>query len=104
MPEALYGEWCWKPGGDELNWQRQVFIRSAPKKPCHIHDGIIIEIVGWSNDEGTVCRANKSEQKGPKFWQMDVTCGQSIDEVDDHGIATFEIVDNELILTWLPEG
>ena len=105
IPKALHGDWCWVEGGDGSNWQQQTFVRATPEKPCvGAHNGILIDKDGWG-DEGS-CHPNKVEQIGTNAWQINVTCdpGDRDTDEDDHGIATLEIVDNKLIMTWLSEG
>ena len=30
LPEAMLGNWCWIEGGDEQNWNQQIFARVPP--------------------------------------------------------------------------
>ena len=31
LPEAMLGNWCWIEGGDEQNWNQQIFARVPPE-------------------------------------------------------------------------
>ena len=38
LPEAMLGNWCWIEGGDEQNWNQQIFAR-VPPGGCHGGEG-----------------------------------------------------------------
>jgi len=40
LPEAMLGNWCWIEGGDEQNWNQQIFAR-VPPEGCHSGDSLI---------------------------------------------------------------
>ena len=31
LPEAMLGNWCWIEGGNEQNWNQQIFARIPPE-------------------------------------------------------------------------
>jgi len=92
LPEAMLGNWCWIEGGDERNWNQQIFAR-VPPEGCHGGDSLIRIDQNGSEGEGS-CIFGKIEQTGPNAFLIYTYC-------DDHanGSTTFEIIDEKLVIT-----
>jgi hypothetical protein len=104
MPKPLHGDWCWMEGGDGSDWKQQPLFRKPPGKGCK-GGNITVDKSGWDS-EGYFCRSDKIEQIGTNTWQINVICdpGDKDTDEDDHAIAMFELIDNNLTITWLSES
>jgi hypothetical protein len=59
----MLGNWCWIEGGDEQNWNQQIFAR-VPPEGCHGGDSLIRIDQNGIEGEGS-CTFGKIEQTGP---------------------------------------
>ena len=64
LPEAMLGNWCWIEGGDEQNWNQQIFAR-VPPEGWHGGDSLIRIDQNGIEGKGS-CIFGKTEQTGPK--------------------------------------
>jgi hypothetical protein len=64
LTEAMLGNWCWIEGGDEQNWNQQIFAR-VPPEGCHGGDSLIRIDQNGIEGKGS-CIFGKTEQTGPK--------------------------------------
>ena len=92
LPEAMLGNWCWIEGGDEQNWNQQIFAR-VPPEGWHGGDSLIRIDQNGIEGEGS-CIFGKIEQTGPNAFLIYTYC-------DDHanGSTRFEIIDEKLVIT-----
>src|SRR2546429_6350001 len=94
LPEAMLGNWCWIEGGDEQNWNQQIFAR-VPPEGCHGGDSLIRIDQNGIEGEGS-CKFGEIEQTGPKAFLIYTYCDD-----DTNGSTTFEIIDGKLVITAL---
>ena len=97
LPEAMLGNWCWIEGGDEQNWNQQIFAR-VPPEGCHGGDSLIRIDQNGVEGEGS-CTFGKIEQTGPNAFLIYTYCDD-----DTNGSTRFEIIDGKLVITALSEG
>jgi hypothetical protein len=94
LPEAMLGNWCWIEGGDEQNWNQQIFAR-VPLEGCHGGDSLIR--IDQDGIEGAgSCTFGKIEQTGPNAFLIYTYCDD-----DTNGSTRFEIIDGKLVITAL---
>jgi len=97
LPEVILGNWCWIEGGDEQNWNQQIFAR-VPPEGCHGGDSLIrIDQNGIEGEGG--CTFGKIEQTGRNAFLIYTYCDDNT-----NGSTTFEIIDGKLVITALSEG
>ena len=94
LPEAMLGNWCWIEGGDEQNWNQQIFAR-VPPEGCHGGDSLIRIDQNGVEGEGS-CTFGKIEQTGPNDFLIYTYCDD-----DTNGSTRFEIIDGKLFITAL---
>ena len=94
LPEATLGNWCWIEGGDERNWNQQIFAR-VPPEGCHGGDSLIRIDQNGIEGEGS-CTFGKIEQTGPNDFLIYTYCDD-----DTNGSTRFEIIDGRLVITAL---
>jgi hypothetical protein len=97
LPEAMLGNWCWIEGGDEQNWNQQIFAR-VPPEGCHGGDSLIRIDQNGIEGEGS-CTFGKIEQTGPNAFLIYTYCDD-----DTNGSTRFEIIDGKLVITALSEN
>jgi hypothetical protein len=99
LPEAMLGNWCWFEGGDEQNWNQQIFAR-VPPDGCHGGDSLIrIDQLGIEGSEGSCTFGKIEQQTGPNAFLIYTYCGD-----DTNGSTRFEIIDGKLVITALSVG
>ena len=97
LPDTITGNWCWIEGGDEQNWNQQIFARVLPEG-CHGGDSLIRIDQNGIEGEGS-CTFGKIEQTGPNAFLIYTYCDD-----DTNGSTRFEIIDGKLVITALSEG
>jgi hypothetical protein len=93
LPETITGNWCWVEGGDEKNWNQQIFAR-VPPEGCHGGDSLIRIDQNGIEGEGSIF--GKIEQTGPNAFLIYTYCDD-----DTNGSTRFEIIDGKLVVTAL---
>jgi hypothetical protein len=94
LPDTITGTWCWIEGGDEQNWNQQIFARVPPEE-CHGGDSLIRIDQNGIEGEGS-CTFGKIEQSGPNAFLIYTYCDD-----DTNGSTRFEIIDGKLVITAL---
>ena len=94
LPEAMLGNWCWIEGGDEQNFNQQIFAR-VPPEGCRGGDSLIHIDQNGIEGEGS-CTFGKMEQTGPNAFLIYTYCDD-----DTNGSTRFEIIDGKLVITAL---
>ena len=94
LPNTITGTWCWVEGGDEQNWNQQIFAR-VPSEGCHGGDSLIHIDQNGIEGEGS-CIFGTIEQTGPNAFLIYTYCDD-----DTNGSTRFEIIDGKLVITAL---
>jgi hypothetical protein len=105
LPEAMLGYWCFIEGSDADNPYQQSFSRLKAGKSCLPYDTVIIDKDDIYEEVGT-CKFIRIKQSAPDAYLVYLAhCINSGGEPNPaEGQRIFELIGEELMVTWMPES